>query len=123
MDNLDLAVSVGQVLALLGPSGCGKTTVLRLIAGFEQPDGGTISLGGRIVSGPGNAVPPEKRRVGMVFQEGALFPHLNVERNIAFGLNRKDRGNGWVDEVLDLVGLGNLRTGCLTSYPAVSNNG
>ena len=109
VNDLDLAVSVGQVLALLGPSGCGKTTVLRLIAGFEQPDGGTISLGGRIVSGPGNAVPPEKRRVGMVFQEGALFPHLNVERNIAFGLNRKDRGNGRVDEVLDLVGLGNLR--------------
>lgn len=109
VDDLELAVSAGQVLALLGPSGCGKTTALRLIAGFEQPDAGTISLGGRIVSGPGNAVPPEKRRVGMVFQEGALFPHLNVERNVAFGLNRKDRGNGRVDEVLDLVGLGNLR--------------
>ena len=109
VENLDLTVPVGQVLALLGPSGCGKTTALRLIAGFEQPDGGTISLGGRIVSGAGNAVPPEKRRVGMVFQEGALFPHLSVERNISFGLNRKDRDKGRVGEVLDLVGLGNLR--------------
>ena len=109
VENLDLTVPVGQVLALLGPSGCGKTTALRLIAGFEQPDGGTISLGGRIVSGAGMAVPPEKRRVGMVFQEGALFPHLNVERNISFGLSRKDRENGRVGEVLDLVGLGNLR--------------
>ena len=109
VQNLDLTVSVGQVLSLLGPSGCGKTTALRLIAGFEQPDSGTISLGGRKVSGPGNAVPPEKRRVGMVFQEGALFPHLNVERNISFGLSRQDRRNGRVNEVLDLVGLGNLR--------------
>jgi iron(III) transport system ATP-binding protein len=107
--NLDLTVSPGQVLALLGPSGCGKTTVLRLIAGFEQPDGGTISLGGCIVSGLGNWVPPEKRQVGMVFQEGALFPHLNVERNISFGLSRNDRRNARVGEVLDLVGLGNLR--------------
>ena len=107
--NLDLTVSVGQVLALLGPSGCGKTTVLRLIAGFEQPDGGTISLAGRVVNGPGSEVPPERRRVGMVFQEGALFPHLNVERNISFGLSREDRRNGRVNEVLDLVGLGNLR--------------
>ena len=105
IDGLDLAVHQGQVLALLGPSGCGKTTTLRLIAGFDQPDAGTISIGGRAAISPGRAVPPEKRRVGMVFQDGALFPHLTVEQNVAFGLpngsGRKDR----VREVLDLVDL------------------
>ena len=109
VDNLDLAVAEGRVLALLGPSGCGKTTALRLIAGFEQPDGGAISLRGRLVNSPGHALAPEKRRVGMVFQDGALFPHLNVGANIAFGLSRKDRQNGRVADVLDLVGLTNLR--------------
>lgn len=108
IDGLDLTVHQGQVLALLGPSGCGKTTTLRLIAGFDQPDAGTISIGGRAVFLPAQAIPPEKRRVGMVFQDGALFPHLTVEQNVAFGLpngsGRKDR----VREVLDLVDLGSL---------------
>ena len=105
---LDLALRPGQVLALLGPSGCGKTTALRLIAGFEQPDDGTIALAGRLVCEPGSSVPPEKRHVGMVFQEGALFPHLTVEQNISYGLPRASRRNGRVEEVLDLVGLGSL---------------
>ena len=108
IDGLDLAVHQGQVLALLGPSGCGKTTTLRLIAGFDQPDSGTISIGGRAAFLPGRAIPPEKRRVGMVFQDGALFPHLTVEQNVAFGLpnesGRKDR----VREVLNLVDLSTL---------------
>ena len=109
IDQLSLAVRPGQVLALLGPSGCGKTTALRLIAGFEQPDGGTISLAGRLVCQPGSSVPPEKRHVGMVFQEGALFPHLTVEQNISYGLTRSNRRSGRVKEVLDLVGLGGLQ--------------
>lgn len=76
----------GAIGCLLGPSGCGKTTVLRCIAGFEPPQRGEIVLGGERVSAPGLIVPPERRRVGMVFQDFALFPHLSVAQNIAFGL-------------------------------------
>lgn len=99
----------GQLLALLGPSGCGKTTTLRLIAGFETPDAGEIEIGGRLVAGPGLHIPPEKRRVGMVFQEYALFPHLSLGDNVGFGLrgyagDKKRR----VAEVLALVGLAGL---------------
>ena len=109
VDGLDLTVPQGRVLALLGPSGCGKTTALRLIAGFEQPDSGTISICGRNVWRPGSEVPPEKRRVGMVFQEGALFPHLTVEQNVSYGLPRASRRDGRVNDVLGLVGLYGLR--------------
>ena len=102
---LDLAVEPGKIVALLGPSGCGKTTLLRLIAGFEQPDAGRIAVGGRIVSSPGNSLPPEKRRIGMVFQEGALFPHLTVEQNVGYGLH-KDADRSWrIAEALELVDL------------------
>src|SRR5215203_4329541 len=73
-----LAVDPGELFAILGPSGCGKTTLLRLIAGFEEPDAGTIEVGGRMLAGPGTWVPPERRRIGMVFQDYALFPHLTV---------------------------------------------
>ena len=106
---LDLSIPKGQVLALLGPSGCGKTTALRLIAGFEEPDHGIISIGGRTVSGAGENSPPERRRVGMVFQEGALFPHLSVEQNIAYGLPKGHGRDRRIAEVLDLIGLSALR--------------
>ena len=102
---LDLTIPKGQVLALLGPSGCGKTTALRLISGFEEPDDGVINIGGRTVSGNGGNTPPERRRVGMVFQEGALFPHLTVEQNIAYGLPKGQRRDERVTEVLALIGL------------------
>ena len=105
---LDLRVLPGQIVALLGPSGCGKTTALRLIAGFEQPDEGVITLGGRQVCQPGYAMPPEKRNVGMVFQEGALFPHLTVAQNVAYGLPRGNGREKRVGDVLDLVGLDGL---------------
>ena len=106
---LDLAVERGRILALLGPSGCGKTTALRLIAGFERPDAGEIAVGGRVVSSPAGSLPPEKRRIGMVFQEGALFPHLTVAQNVGYGL-RKDAGReGRIAEALELVGLSALR--------------
>jgi iron(III) transport system ATP-binding protein len=109
VDGLNLSVPFGKVLALVGPSGCGKTTALRIIAGFERPERGTIHLGGRPVCGPGSIVPPEKRKIGMVFQEGALFPHLTVEQNVAYGLPKAGKHNGRVDEVLELVGLHGLR--------------
>lgn len=104
--NLDL--EKGSILALLGPSGCGKTTMLRIIGGFERPDAGTIELGGRLLSSPTMSVRPEKRRVGLVFQEYALFPHLSVESNISFGLSRGSNKKQRVGELLDVVGLAGL---------------
>ena len=88
---VDLELSDGELVSVLGPSGCGKTTLLRLIAGFEAPDAGAITIAGELVAGPGIWVPPERRRIGMVFQDYALFPHLTVEANVAFGLLRRDR--------------------------------
>jgi iron(III) transport system ATP-binding protein len=105
VDRVNLALAKGQFLALLGPSGCGKTTTLRLLAGFEAVDDGSINIGGRVVNGPGVFTPPEKRSVGLVFQEYALFPHLNVADNIAYGLPKGVDKKQRVAEVLELVGL------------------
>ena len=86
-----LRVPAGRVVALLGPSGCGKTTLLRCIAGLERPDAGEVRLDGAALSAPGTIVAPERRRVGMVFQDGALFPHLSVAGNVGYGLPRSGR--------------------------------
>ena len=94
-----------MVVTLLGASGSGKTTLLRLIAGFDRPDAGTITLDGEVVDSPRRFVPPDKRRIGFVAQEGNLFPHLTVAKNIAFGLSRAERAAGRVEQLLDLVGL------------------
>jgi iron(III) transport system ATP-binding protein len=106
VDGVSLEVKTGELVAVLGPSGCGKTTLLRLIAGFERPDAGSVEAGGELLAG-GSWVPPEKRRVGMVFQDYALFPHLTVEKNIAFGLAResRDRRELLTRTALELVGL------------------
>jgi iron(III) transport system ATP-binding protein len=104
----DIAVEEGQTLTLLGPSGCGKTTALRVIAGFERPDAGVVSVGGLPVAGPGLHVLPERRRVGMVFQDYALFPHMSVAANVSYGLVKGDRDRKdpkRVAEVLELVGM------------------
>ena len=82
---ISLSVDSGSIVTLLGPSGCGKTTTLRLIAGFERADSGEVKLAGRVVSDIYTWIPPERRGIGMVFQDYALFPHLNVRDNIGFG--------------------------------------
>jgi len=104
VDRADLCVARGEFLGLLGPSGCGKTTLLRLLAGFERPDAGEVRLEDEPVATPRMFVPPEKRRVGMVFQDYALFPHLTVGENVRFGVRRRQRTRR-LAEVLELVGL------------------
>jgi len=112
LDNLTFSVAKGSIACLLGASGCGKTTVLRAIAGFEPITGGEILLHGQVMSRPGWTVPSERRRIGMVFQDYALFPHLTVTRNIAFGLRGTppDQSVARVDELLETVGLAAVRT-------------
>ena len=105
VDSVCLEVEQGSLLAMLGPSGCGKTTLLRLIAGLDTPDKGTIEVDGRMVAGPGVFVPPEKRKVGIVFQDYALFPHLDVSANIAYGLSRSAERKERIQDMLSLVGL------------------
>ena len=106
VSDLDLEVRDGEFLVLLGPSGCGKTTTLRMIAGFEEPDQGSVYIGEKLVAADGHFLPPEKRHIGMVFQDYALFPHLRVRENVAFGLSLKNgEKKERVAELLELVGL------------------
>jgi iron(III) transport system ATP-binding protein len=111
LHGVDVDVPEGSFTAILGASGSGKTTLLRIIAGFERPDAGVVQLGPEVVDDAGHRfVPSERRRIGYVPQEGALFPHLNVGRNVAFGLRRdsKERRRERVRELVDLVGLSGL---------------
>ncbi|MBC8120666.1 MAG: ABC transporter ATP-binding protein [Gemmatimonadaceae bacterium] len=103
LQGISLEVEEGEVLAVLGPSGCGKTTLLRLVAGFELPDRGSIQFGGQTVATGRRAAPAEARGIGMVFQDFALFPHLSVARNVGFGLERPTPKR--IGELLELVGL------------------
>ncbi|MDA7414945.1 ABC transporter ATP-binding protein [Xenophilus arseniciresistens] len=104
---LNLSLAAGRIACLLGPSGCGKTTVLRAVAGFEPVRAGEIRLGDTLLSSPGTHLPPEARRVGMMFQEYALFPHLDAAQNVGFGLRRlpAQAQRARVAELLALVGL------------------
>ncbi|SHF15987.1 iron(III) transport system ATP-binding protein [Modicisalibacter ilicicola DSM 19980] len=107
---VNFSLTRGDLCCLLGPSGCGKTTLLRAIAGFEPVAAGSIALDGRVLSDPTTLVAPEKRQIGMVFQDYALFPHLSIVDNVAFGLRRLpgDQRRQRVDELLELVGLTHL---------------
>ena len=112
---VSLQATSGGITAVLGPSGCGKTTLLRLVAGFIRPDAGSIEIGGQEVSGPSRHVPPEARRLGYLAQEGALFPHLTVAENIAFGLPRRARRDtARLHRLLELV---SLDTALVGRYP------
>ena len=107
VNDISFEMSSGEILALVGPSGCGKTTTLRIIAGLERPDSGIVWLNGRVVASDSVFVPPEERGVGMVFQDHALFPHLTVSENVAFGLRGKPAAEikKTVGKMLHLVGL------------------
>ncbi len=115
IDRFSLSLEKGEIVGILGPSGCGKSTLLRLIAGLEMPDKGAISVAGKRVADENRFVQPEKRGVGMVFQDYALFPHLTVRRNVGFGLHRlpKKERTARIREMLELVRM----TGFEGRYP------
>ena len=108
VDRLSLEVEPGLITAIVGASGCGKTTLLRAIAGFERPEAGVVKIEGETVASAASWVPPERRRVGMVFQEGALFPHLSVRDNVGYGVRKLVDGAERVEKTLALVGLERL---------------
>jgi len=122
--DLDLSVAPGELVALLGPSGCGKTTTLRLVAGFLKPEAGEIRVGDRLLSSPDSVVPPEGRKMAMIFQSYALWPHMTVAQNVAYGLrfgrrlDRADRGRR-VSEILKAVQL----AGYEARYPGELSGG
>jgi iron(III) transport system ATP-binding protein len=113
LHDVDLEVADGSLTAILGPSGSGKTTLLRIIAGFERADRGTVRIGDVVVDDGDHYVPPERRRIGYVPQEGALFPHLTVIANVGFGLPRRERRGDAVRRLIEMVGL----TGFENRYP------
>jgi len=121
LDDVSLEVDDGEFVALLGASGCGKTTLLRQIAGFDKPDAGRIMIGDKLVSSPGQHVPPERRRIGIVFQSYALWPHMTVAENVAYGLDvmgiedpeRARRVNAALD-LVELAGFGDRRPALLS---------
>ncbi|MBS9719378.1 ABC transporter ATP-binding protein [Tianweitania sp. BSSL-BM11] len=114
VDHVSMALAPGSFTALLGPSGCGKTTLLRLIAGFEAPDEGSISFDGKVIADAKTMVPPEQRGIGIVFQSYALWPHMDVAGNVAYPLQTqrapRDTIKTRVAEVLDIVGLGGFQS-------------
>ena len=109
LSDFNLDVWNGSIVGILGISGSGKTTALRLLAGFDKPDSGIIEMRNRVISSEDTFLPPEERNVGMVFQDYALFPHLNVEKNISFGLSRDEIKSGRLEEVLSMCNLETYR--------------
>jgi len=121
LDRVSLDIAPGEIVCLLGPSGCGKTTLLRIAAGVERPSGGRVLIDGQEVAGPDRFVPPEKRGVGLMFQDFALFPHLSVLDNVAFGLNFLTRSEAKAEALsaLERVGLAHYAA----EYPHILSGG
>jgi len=123
VDDFNLALEEGELVSLLGPSGCGKTTTLRMIAGFLAPTAGTIEMDGDVISSPESVLPPERRRMSMIFQSYAIWPNMTVAENVGFGLELRKLASGEirrrVDEILGVVQLGALRD----RYPAELSGG
>jgi len=123
VDNFNLTLEEGELVSLLGPSGCGKTTTLRMIAGFMAPTSGTIEVDGQVISSPGSTLPPEQRKMSMIFQSYAIWPNMTVAENVGFGLEvrklKSDEIRRRVDEILEVVQLGALRD----RYPAELSGG
>lgn len=108
LHGVDLEIDAGEIVSVLGPSGCGKTTLLRVLAGFMRPTSGTVSIGSRLVANTSTFVPPERRRVTIVPQEGALFPHLDVSANISYGIRKAADRHDRVASLLELIGMTEL---------------
>ncbi|MEK7372168.1 MAG: ABC transporter ATP-binding protein, partial [candidate division NC10 bacterium] len=123
VDDFSLALAQGEFVALLGPSGCGKTTTLRMIAGLLDPSAGTIEMDGEVISSPGSSLPPEKRKMSMIFQSYAIWPNMTVAENVAFGLQVRRRPRAEtqarVEQILDVVQMRHLRD----RYPAELSGG
>lgn len=123
VDDFNLALEEGELVSLLGPSGCGKTTTLRMIAGFMAPTAGTIEVDGSVISSPASVLPPEKRRMSMIFQSYAIWPNMTVAENVGFGLEVRKLAaaeiRSRVDEILEVVQMGALRD----RYPAELSGG
>jgi iron(III) transport system ATP-binding protein len=123
LDNISLSVASGQLVCLLGPSGCGKTTALRLVAGFTEPTAGEIALGERVVSSPARTLPPEQRNVSMVFQSYALWPHMTVAQNVAYGLELRKLARADIAKKVEAI-LATTRLAPLAErYPAELSGG
>ena len=105
LSNFNIDIWEGSIFGILGTSGSGKTTALRMLAGFELPDSGSIEMYNKVIFDHETNTPPENRNIGMVFKDYALFPHLNVEKNIAFGLSKEEQNSGRLQEVIDMCNL------------------
>ncbi|HEX3549811.1 MAG TPA: ABC transporter ATP-binding protein [Candidatus Elarobacter sp.] len=123
VDAIDLTIPDGAFVCLLGPSGCGKTTLLRLIAGFLAPDAGEIAVGDAVLSSPGHVVPPERRGMSMIFQSYALWPHMTVEQNVAYGLRLRKLARDDVERRVAAICAATKLDALRTRYPSELSGG